>query len=214
MKYLKSFTLLLLIYIAAPKISYAQFEISEIPEGFPTRHSMWVDGGVGYSTLGEGAIANITYQPIDSFIVSIGAAGSWDLGTKVVQSREYYATGGLVFKGKKSVASFELGPSFGYYYTTQPDPTTFTIITTETKNIGLAIQGKFFWTPIKYCGIGIQIFADINGHQTAGQIALFLALRKLPCEETAGDDVGAAGAELRPDHGLPAGRHPRELRRA
>src|SRR5262249_3504318 len=46
------------------------------------------------------------------------------------------------------------------------------------------------------------------------EIALFLALRKLPCHQTAGDDIGAAAAELRPDHGLPAGRHPRELRRA
>jgi hypothetical protein len=176
MKYLKSFALLLLIYIAAPKVCFSQFEISEIPEGFPTRHSFWVDGGVGYSTLGEGAIANITYQPIDSFIVSIGAAGSWDLGTAVIQSREYYATGGLVFKGKKSVASFELGPSYGFYYLSQPDPSTFTVTTTETSKIGLAVQGKFFYTPIKYFGIGVQIFADINGYQTAGQISLCVAI--------------------------------------
>jgi len=175
MKYLKSLVLLFLIYIAAPNLCFSQFEISEIPEGFPTRHSMWVDGGVGYSTLGEGAIANITYQPVDSFIVSIGAAGSWDIGTKIVQSREYYATGGLVFKGKKSVATFELGPSYGFYYNVQPDFTTQQIIINESSKAGLAIQGKFFYTPIKYCGIGVQIFADINGYQTAGSICLCLA---------------------------------------
>lgn len=155
---------------------FSQFEISEIPEGFPTRHSLWIDGGVGYSTLGVGAIGNITYQPIDSFIVSVGAAGSWDNGTFIVQSREYYATTGLVFKGKKSVASFELGPSYGYYYDTEPDISTQQLITTEYRKVGLAIQGKFFYTPIKYFGIGVQIFADVNSYQTAGSICLCIAI--------------------------------------
>src|SRR5436190_12310221 len=59
-----------------------------------------------------------------------------------------------------------------------------------------------------------SLIAHPAGGETIGwiEIALFLALRKLPCGRTAGDDVGAAAAELRPDHGLPAGRHPRELR--
>ena len=175
MKYLKSLFLLLLIYLAAPKVCYSQFEISETPEGFPTRHSFWVDGGVGYTTLGSGAIGNITYQPLDSFIVSVGAAGSRDLATHLVQSMEYYATGGLVFKGKKSVASFELGPSYGAYFHYEPDFNTHLLITTEYRKTGLAIQGKYFYTPIKYFGIGVQIFADINGYQTAGQISLCLA---------------------------------------
>jgi len=175
MKYLKSLFLLLLIYIAAPKVCFSQFEISEIPEGFPSRHSIWVDGGVGYTTWGVGAIANISYQPIDSFIVSLGATGSWDIGTHIVQAREYYATAGMIFKGKRSVATFELGPSYGYYYDTQPDFNTHQIVTTETGKPGLAIQGKYFYTPIKFFGAGIQIFADIDGYHTHGSILLCLA---------------------------------------
>lgn len=176
MKYLKSLFFLLLIYIAAPNLCFSQFEISEIPEGFPSRHSIWIDGGLGYTTLGKGAMANITYQPIDSFVVSLGATGSWDLGTNLVQSREYYATGGLVFKGKRSVATFELGPSYGYYYDTQPDFNTLQLVTTVTRKPGLAIQGKYFYTPIKYFGAGIQIFADVGGSHTHGSILLCIAM--------------------------------------
>jgi hypothetical protein len=141
-------------------------------------NGLYVDGAVGMNTIGNSAITNLNLQLGDSTIITLGAMRTWDKYSKYVISSDYFATAGYIIKKKKTVSTFSAGLGYGMYkeYIFEYPST---LIINNYNRIGIAVQGKFYYCPLKFIGIGVEIFADVNSYQTNGAIMFSIAIGKL-----------------------------------
>ncbi len=184
---LKSLFVFVLIYIgvAAANQSYAQIghQESEKDYWYAYIDGLWADGGYGLSTIGKSAITNFNMQFGDSTLVTLGASKTWEHYSNYIRASDYYAMAGYIFKKKSSVSAFQAGLSYSMMKDYRLDFSNNSVypalITNSYNRIGIAIQGKFYYCPMKFLGIGINVFADVNPHQTHGSLLFSIAIGKL-----------------------------------
>ncbi len=183
MNYFKSLRLFILLIsgLVITAHSYAQIghQESEKPYWYAFIDGLWVDAGAGLSTIGKSIISDVNMQFGDSTLITIGASRTWARASNYIRSSDYYATAGYIIKKKKTVSAFQAGLSYSmmrdYYY----DYNLLSLITEKSDRVGIAVQGKFYYCPIKSVGFGVHIFADVNSHQTHGSILFSIAIGKL-----------------------------------
>lgn len=140
---------------------------------------MYVDAAAGMSTIGKSAIGNVNCQFGDSLIIGLGAIRTWEKYSAYTLGTDYFATAGYIIKKKKSVSTFSAGLGYGMYKDYSLNANTNQLEFVNYNRIGIAVQGKFYWCPLKFLGIGGQIFADVNSYKTNGAIMFSIAIGKL-----------------------------------
>ncbi len=127
----------------------------------------WINGGIGLGSAGGSAGVNVFYQT-GMHVVSIRFVYNEEMrimGPDPPESvRDLGALYGLILKKTQTdLASISAGVSFvgvilrGRYFYSSAEYEKLTY-----RTVGLALDGQFFWTPLPYFGLGVDIPANLN----------------------------------------------------
>jgi hypothetical protein len=183
MSHIKSIIVFAAIYIGVSFTNLCNAQIghmeSETNYWYAFIDGLYVDAAAGLNTVGNSAITNFNMEFGDSLIITLGGMRTWDRYSNYILSSDYFASAGYILKKKKSVSTFSAGLGYGMYKEYSYDFTSNQLFVSNYNRVGLVVQGKFYYCPLKFIGFGVQIFADVNSYQTNGAIMFSIAIGKL-----------------------------------
>jgi hypothetical protein len=155
---------LLLIFIySSSSLTFAQ-EISEQPRpGY-----FWVNGGLGASTGGLAIGLNLSLQPPQPGFLLFSLRGITNFEILGDDISELAILGGYSSKRPKSRSYFSIATGIGTVSGSSIDAT-----------FGVPVEIQLFYQPLRFAGIGLLGFANLNKEENLYGILLCLQFGKL-----------------------------------
>ncbi len=140
-------------------------------------NGIWADGGLGYCTYGTSMMVNVNLEVRNNKMLMIGYTHNGDKHFNNIQADDYFILIGRIKKYRLARACVGAGLSYGFDNVELQ--TTYPYLPMKKPHIGIQIEGKMYFTPIKYAGIGLGIYTNINYNSTFGGIVVSVALGKI-----------------------------------
>jgi hypothetical protein len=175
----RGFMLCLVTSLLIPNPLVAQTDQSPSNLGWLTL-GLGVGAGRGGASVALGAEASFQRG---AHLFSGRVLSSGELFEPWTQADEAAVLYGRTHNGRRHQAAFSVGPSVlrcqKWSKCGDPDmPDPFANGSFKTR-VGLALSGQTFWTPLRFFGIGLYGFANINGSGILGGAMLALRFGKL-----------------------------------